>query len=1672
MKQWTALLLFSMVALLACGGPDSTARNSSLASGRQAVSGTGVVPEPCGAHQWHGTAIDLMVADALTACSGDDKGTSGDDDDGFFPNGGGPMRDGYLTYVRGRMMETLGLLDDTFPSLIESWAKFRAKSVEGTGPNAEEYNCDPITGTPKAAPITPRFIQERLPEPPPQTPLNARRRKALAELQLRSPAFHLCIAQTLRTMVPGALGGEALLLSEHDQRSLLETIRENAQIAMIDYAQLGVLFSTYYRYPNTAPPASLAYKRYLSEIQWWALTNASNPKAPLEQMGRDFAAAVQLHSVVSEELAGLLVRSRSARTPRGGDPKNRADEVWGAGSWHQRLLASMLGGDPLANPADNPWPRPDEDLLTPNSGESGLVFDIPGPAPASGHADGWDWPDTNRAPFVSTALREPQVLELFRLAKRFERVQLALKRKYQVLGGGYVCDGFDLPVSGQNLYEWVEGELRRETCYDQDGDPSTPTCCETNNCGPATKPAQHFPGEKYLLWERYRIRPEHADTLVKYLADNIDYEKLGVTPGTSGSGPQFIWCHPRHQLADPDYRAGAQLISGLMWFSGESGNSIYSMRLTSKHPGIDSTAPGLDVAFLDRPLRDVAPIYTRNAVLRFHGPWELATIGIANEQGYIGSCLPLPTDPGCLESSQDAKRLMGATSALAATRFMLMASLGSLKSGALPNEQLRLNDYFANAEDILRIVDGGVGAESVGLRPVAVLAGFTVVNAYEGGEPLWEVDVTFGTQDAFWQEEAEGYQVCAIAHPAAANLALNPGSQFGGTTVESLVADAEDANRCTSGTFWSQSTDLAAMLDTYDGAPRGWSTQTLRLPAGQDEAFTLVAFRDVEVDDAIARRYEVLGSGFSVNDTKKLSQGHYVATSGTLGNLVSRAIQGRPDNPTEPKYDGFGLRTDWVPPFTAELIGGTSEEASAARYLTLAKSAADEATAAVNDAMDSLIQEQKDDATMSAAAQRWQQGMKEEQEKLCGPDSDCDVEQPAIRQLEPDWFPNLPPGELCTTGTSPEECVETQADCRSACGTGCNGNPCDLGQINSCTGDCLIECVHVQGNPEHYCQNYCDDLCNSYCATTFCYDCFNQCDTAAVQCRTDSVIGDLGCHVVRVAFVALSTKAPLADKVVATMNEPTPPAFEEFAGGSLQGAFIAQSRALRALDDRFLVLTSTYEAARDRVLAAFAALSAADELARNQCDAQRFGRTLYSGLSVGCSGDVSSWFGSDGKYHVKGKQCSQSFSWGPLNAQLNACQDATAVIPQADAAAVASFSDGIASLAAATAATVDAQGAIVASGAEIAQLLNQARLAKSRYDLEKKLTAEGSLATSFGLYRRYRSYDVWRAKALVENARRYALAARRSVEARYVVDLSSIAQPEAFVQSPSTWADEVYGYDLSLPAAVGLTVGAEQQGGIYPNKVGDYVSNLNSFVMGYAVTRPSAVARQEVEVVNLAGLKHGEGAQLGPLEGTFHPEVGSWVLRCPTVQGSYEWRPVSSESPASQTCIEDGTSPDRARLSFDLDPWGRRNGAIANEPYARRFNGRWGLMAVNFVGTGVKDCDNASDPYACYSEGFIRYDLSHVGPAWVTDYDGIWRTLGVPIGRIEGAKALATELWLDPLKDGWNTSYISAVSRTELQLRPLGGAYELEFVITPEIDIDRIERVQLLIGSSYWVKQD
>lgn len=1674
----SAIAMLSMSALVAaCSGNGAHDQIQPLGVHQAGLSSVGVRPVPCGDRSWQGTAVDLMMADALTACSGDP--TTKNTEPTFLPDGGGAMRDGYLTYLRGQMMASLAL--DVQPTnLFLQWADLRAN---------KDNNCDPVTGEKTEATITPRYVEEYVTVPTfsVQYP-SLRSRKRYANMQVRNPGFNLCVAQTLREMVPGASGGEALLLSDADQRMLLETIRERAQIAVLDYAMLGVAFSTAYGYTG-APPAGTTAKNYLADIQYWALTangshaagNADN--LTLKRMGGDFAAAVQLHATVSEELASLLARSAGARIARGGSPATRADEVWGAGSWHQRLLTAMLGGDPLANEQTGPWDRPDDGTFPQDSTDYPLdfAFSIPGPPAAAGYASGWDWPDIARAPYVKTNIGEPQVHELFRLARKFDRIMLRVSKS------GGTCNGFDIKLSANDLYDWVEAHLRRQSCLDVD--PMTQQCCTDATCGPVVAPVTGLAQEQYLLWQKYRIRRDHAGTLAQYLAENLDYDRLGLEPKPESF--QASYCSLQFG-ASSDSRAGAQYTSGRVWFEANPSDAgIVWMRL-SPLPGSANGMP-LDPGFGDRPLEDIAPTYSRNAVLRSPQPWDLEPKAPAQLQGYIGSCSLLPASPACPEPALEAKRLMGATSALAATRFLIMGSIGNLKAQGLQWEKARLTDYFASAEDILKTIDGAIGAESVAVAPVAYKNGTQVSVKLVSGEPVWQVAVTSAPndKDGFWREGAGPYKICAIEHPAIGNLVSQPAS-MPGLSLPSEVAKAEAANRCSTGMFWSQlGPEWKNLVSSYDGAPRGWTTFGLRLPVGQ-RTFSLVAVRTPA--GAGESYYRLVGSTFAIGETNNLQQGQFIALSGTLGDTMHKAVLGKRNNPTEHAYDGFGLPSDWVPPFTAELIGGSSEQTSVDRYLALAKEAADGATVAVTQAIDGLQAEDQDQHTKAAATQRWQQGMTEELETLCGPvNKKCEVDPPVLVNLNASWFQHLASEPEVSCDITEEQhnktCDDASDSCTSQCGSDCSTGP-QCGQLcaDPCKAACNATCESSWDCDEPWigkpacdvCKQACPGTCAGQCETSCAQcvsvqdSCRNACKAQLNQCKSDGVRNQVDCYVWRLSQAVRATSAEIATPVVNRLDsDPTQPqpAFEEFSGGSLQSAMIEQWRAVRAIDERLLGLSLAASSAKARVAQANAALSDANEAQLHQCNPWRLLNAINDGESVTCSGDPKSRRDEAG-WHCTGKTGSRSFSWGPYNAQRNACEDSAIGIGTAEAALLTSYADALASLGSATIGMTDALSTLASSGSNIAALLNQTRLAKSRLDLEKKLSVEG-LQTSFGMWRRYRSYDVWRAKVLVENARRYALAARRAIEARYVLNLSNLSQPEAFVQSPATWADEVFEYDLSLPAAVGLSVGAtaEQGGALYPNKVTDYIGNLQAFVMGYSVTRPAAVARQEIDIVNLKGLKLAAAQGEDVLEAS--PDLGEWSLHCAAnasmgLQGY--WTPVAQGMPASQLCQD--STPDRARLGFALDPWGRLNDSIANEPYSRRFNGRWGLLAVNFVGTGVKNCEAAKDPYTCYGEGFIRYSLSHAGPAWVTDYDGIWRELGVPIGRIEGAKALAAELWLDPLKDGWGSPYINAVARTELELRPLGGAYEMEFEIRPEINIDRIERVQILVGSTYWVKQD
>jgi alpha-tubulin suppressor-like RCC1 family protein len=377
--------------------------------------------------------------------------------------------------------------------------------------------------------------------------------------------------------------------------------------------------------------------------------------------------------------------------------------------------------------------------------------------------------------------------------------------------------------------------------------------------------------------------------------------------------------------------------------------------------------------------------------------------------------------------------------------------------------------------------------------------------------------------------------------------------------------------------------------------------------------------------------------------------------------------------------------------------------------------------------------------------------------------------------------------------------------------------------------------------------------------------------------------------------------------------------------------------------------------------------------------------------------------------------------------------------------------------------------------AAIDRAMQRAELAVARVSFDESQESQ-RVKSRLALSRSTGSYNLWRARALSENARKLAVAARRAIESRFVVDLSSMDASEVFVEAPSVWADEVYGSDLKPPAALGTVSGPTPSGGVYLSKVQDYVTNLELFVNGYLVQRPTASARADVDILHLPGPASVDQivSEQGLSYSYLDPKSSGWSFYCDAVDSWISHLNAGEfDAPSydlATACF--GEPPTKARLGFWLDPWGRLYGHHMNAPYVSRHNARWSRLAVNLVGSGIRDCSKVSDAEACYAEPFIRYNLRHVGPALVTNYETQWRQLEIPIARIEAGKALTTEEWLDPVANGFNEVTVGNVARHELAGRPLGGAYELILELTPDVRIDRIDRIQLLAETDYWVRQE
>jgi hypothetical protein len=132
------------------------------------------------------------------------------------------------------------------------------------------------------------------------------------------------------------------------------------------------------------------------------------------------------------------------------------------------------------------------------------------------------------------------------------------------------------------------------------------------------------------------------------------------------------------------------------------------------------------------------------------------------------------------------------------------------------------------------------------------------------------------------------------------------------------------------------------------------------------------------------------------------------------------------------------------------------------------------------------------------------------------------------------------------------------------------------------------------------------------------------------------------------------------------------------------------------------------------------------------------------------------------------------------------------------------------------------------------------------------------------------------------------------------------------------------------------------------------------------------------------------------------------------------------------------------------------------------FNYRIDSLAVNFVGTGIRNCSGSLLPSTCSGAAFVPYTLQHNGPFYVRNDAGADFQAFLFNGSIEHARGLASERYLtNPMSDT-DKSLIAAYTRSEFQGRPFDGTFVLRVWEDPAINFEAIQDVQLIFNYRYW----
>ncbi len=160
--------------------------------------------------------------------------------------------------------------------------------------------------------------------------------------------------------------------------------------------------------------------------------------------------------------------------------------------------------------------------------------------------------------------------------------------------------------------------------------------------------------------------------------------------------------------------------------------------------------------------------------------------------------------------------------------------------------------------------------------------------------------------------------------------------------------------------------------------------------------------------------------------------------------------------------------------------------------------------------------------------------------------------------------------------------------------------------------------------------------------------------------------------------------------------------------------------------------------------------------------------------------------------------------------------------------------------------------------------------------------------------------------------------------------------------------------------------------------------------------------------------------------------------------------------------------------SFHVSQAAIEAGDIFNQSgFARgNFNYRIDNVALNFVGTGIRDCSDSDVPQPCFSAGFVPYSLAHQGPFYVRNHRGEDFKALLFDGNIEHARGLATERYISNPIGSADAELLAPYTRTEFQGRPLDGDFVLRVWEEEGTAFNSIDDVQVVLNYRYWTRFD